>query len=180
MRPAIKLARHGYPVGQDLVNYMASAIGSGPNFLVNDPSFALDFAPNGTLLKVNQTITRRRYADTLEAISIGGADAFYNGAIARATIKALQAANGTMTLGDLSNYTIALRKPSQITYRDFKITSCSAPSGGEVALAVMKTIEGYPQIGQAASVNISTHYLDEAMRFAYGEVCTVFVCINVY
>lgn len=169
MAPAIKLARFGYPVGRDLVNYMASAIAGQDNFLVNNPTWALDFAPNGTLVTVNQTFTRKRYANTLETIAMYGPSAFYTGAIARATIKALQAQNGTMALGDLANYTVAIRKPSQITYRNFTITSCSAPSGGEVALSVMKTIEGYPQIGQAASLNISTHYLDEAMRFAYGE-----------
>jgi len=149
---------------------MASATAGQDNFLVNNPTWALDFAPNGTLLSVNQTITRRRYADTLETISMHGASAFYTGAIARTTIKTLQATGGIMTLGDLANYTIAIRKPSQITYRGYRITSCSAPSGGEVALSVMKTIEGYPDIGQAATVNISTHRLDEAMRFAYGEV----------
>jgi gamma-glutamyltranspeptidase/glutathione hydrolase len=33
----------------------------------------LDFAPFGTLLKLNDTITRKRYADTLEKIACYGA-----------------------------------------------------------------------------------------------------------
>ena len=75
-----------------------------------------------------------------------------------------------MTLEDLRNYTVALRKPAQIEYRGFKLTSCSAPSSGGVALSVMKVIEGYERFGDPALVNLSTHRLDEAIRFGYGEV----------
>lgn len=170
MQPAIKLARCGFTVTQDLVNQEMSAIAGGPNFLVEDPSFAIDFAPNGTLLGLNETITRKRYAETLETIAERGPDAFYTGPIANATINALQASGGTMTLEDLRNYNIALRKPAQIDYRGFQLTACSAPSSGTVALSVMKTVEGYSDFGQAAAINLSTHRLDEAIRFAYGEV----------
>ena len=169
MQPAINLARYGAPVTQDLVNYIASGLKGQPNFLVDDPSWAIDFAPNGTLVQLNQTITRKRYADTLETIACYGADAFYEGAIANATIAALQATGGTMTLEDLKNYSVVSRKPSQITYRDFKLTSGSAPSGGEVALAALKIFEGYGNVGDPAAINMSTFYLNEAMRFAYGE-----------
>ena len=172
MAPAINVARNGFTVTQDLVNYEKSATAGGPNFLVENPSFAIDFAPNGTLLGLNDTITRKRYADTLETIAVHGPDAFYTGAIANATIQALKAANGTMTLEDLKNYSVAIRNPSQISYRDYKITSGSAPSSGTVALSVMKTIEGYSDFGVPADINFTTHRLDEAIRFAYGEVST--------
>ncbi|KAL9034959.1 MAG: hypothetical protein Q9214_006807, partial [Letrouitia sp. 1 TL-2023] len=167
--PAIKLARYGFTVTADLVRYMDSATEDGENFLVDEPTWAIDFAPNGTRVGLNDTITRKRYANTLEAISEHGVDAFYTGSIANATIQALQAQNGTMTLDDLKNYTVEIRNPSQITYRNYRLTSCSAPSSGEVALSVMKAIEGYPDIGDPAAINISTHRLDEAIRFGYGQ-----------
>lgn len=170
MQPAINVARNGFVVTQDLVNQMNSATKGRENFLVDEPTWALDFAPNGTRVGLGDTMTRRRYADTLEAIARGGANAFYIGPIANATIQALRAENGTMTLQDLKNYTVAIRKPASITYRDYKLTACSAPSSGEVALSVMKTIEGYQDIGNPATLNLSTHRLDEAIRFAYGEV----------
>lgn len=171
LKPAIDVARNGFKVTQDTVNYMNSATKGQENFLVDEPTWAIDFAPNGTRLGLGDTLTRRRYADTLETISKRGASAFYSGPIANATIQALQRQNGTMTLQDLKNYTVAIRKPASITYRDFKLTSCSAPSSGEVALSVLKTIEGYPDIGNPAALNLSTHRLDEAIRFGYGEVC---------
>ena len=170
MQPAINVARNGFVVTQDLVNQMNSATKGQENFLVDEPTWAIDFAPNGTRVGLGDMMTRRRYADTLETISKRGVNAFYTGPIANATIRALQARNGTMTLNDLKNYTVAIRNPASITYRDYKLTACSAPSSGEVALSVLKTIEGYPDIGSPATTNLSTHRLDEAIRFGYGEV----------
>ena len=149
------------------MKYMDSA---SPNeFLTDDPDWAQDFAPNGYRVKLGETITRKRYADTLEAIATQGADAFYTGSIAEATIAALAKQNGTMTLEDLKNYTIAIREPSEITYRGHKATSGSAPSSGAVALSTLKIIDGYEGFDDPAAVNLSTHRLDEAMRFAYGQ-----------
>lgn len=174
LRPAIRAARYGFPVTKDLVNQMDAAVKGIPNFLVEDPTWALDFAPNGTRLGLGDIITRKRYADTLEKIAEKGPDAFYHGAIARTTIAALQKANGTMTLKDLKDYKVAIRKPATITYRNYKLTACSAPSSGIIALSVLKVIEGYKDIGEKSILNLSIHRLDEAIRFGYGEVSTLF------
>ncbi|KAI9796292.1 MAG: hypothetical protein M1833_006377 [Piccolia ochrophora] len=168
VKPAVRLARYGFAVTEDLVSYMKSATSDGYDFLTQDSTWALDFAPNGTRVGPGDTMTRKRYADTLELVGDFGVNAFYTGAIANATIQALTAKNGTMTVQDLSNYTIAVREPAQIQYRDFTLTSCSAPSSGIVAMSVMKILEGY-DMGNDQEVNLSTHRLDEAIRFGYGE-----------
>ncbi|EME39113.1 hypothetical protein DOTSEDRAFT_75017 [Dothistroma septosporum NZE10] len=167
--PAVKVARDGFPVTQDLVKYMNSAVSGIDNFLVNDPNWAIDFAPNGTRLGLGDTITRKRYAATLEQIAERGIDAFYEGPIAQTFIKAIQSSNGTMTLADLKNYTVAIRPAQNITYRGYKVHGTGAPSSGTVGLSILKIMEGYTDIGQAATLNLSTHYVDEAMRFAYGQ-----------
>ena len=148
---------------------MALAIEGIDNFLVEDPTWAIDFAPEGHLLRLNDTITRRRYADTLETIAERGPDAFYTGPMAEATIQTLKEKGGTMTMEDLKTYSVAIREPAAIDYRNYKIRSCSAPSSGTVAMSTMKIIEGFHTIGEAATLNISTHRFDEAIRFAYGQ-----------
>ncbi|RDW79988.1 putative gamma-glutamyltranspeptidase 1 [Coleophoma cylindrospora] len=163
MQPAIKLARYGFRVSEDLVKYMGTS-----TFMVTDSTWAIDFAPNGTRLVVNDTMTRKRYADTLETIANQGPDAFYTGAIANATIQALKSQNGTMALSDLANYTAQVRVPSSGSYRGFNIHTGTAPSSGAVVMSVMKVIEGY-DMSTPSKINESTHYLDEAMRFAYGQ-----------
>ncbi|KAI1349303.1 gamma-glutamyltransferase 1 [Xylaria sp. FL0043] len=166
--PAVKVARYGFKVTEDLVHYMETTTPSN-KFLTDDPTWAIDFAPHGYLVKLGETITRKRYADTLETIANDGPDAFYTGPIAEATIAALTKENGTMTLEDLKNYTVAIRKPSEITYRGYKLTGTSAPSGGIVTLSTLNIVNGYEDFGDPAAINLTTHRLDEAMRFAYGQ-----------
>ncbi|KAF2097654.1 gamma-glutamyltransferase [Rhizodiscina lignyota] len=171
MQGAIRTARYGWNVTHDLVAYMASANASAPvpNFLCAEPSWAIDFCPNGTLKGLGDVITRKRYADTLETIANEGPDAFYTGAIAETTIAALKTQNGTMTLKDLANYTVALREPYNISYHDdYVIHGGSTPSSGAIVLAALNTVSGYSDFFTTDSVNLSTHRLDEAIRFAYG------------
>lgn len=166
----ISVARNGFPVSEDLVRYMSAATAEDEeSFLVTNPTWAEDFAPNGTLLKLGDTITRTRYADTLQAIADGGPNVFYNGPLAEALIESVQDANGTMTLEDLANYTVVVRPHLEIDYRGFKVRSIGAPASGAVTLSVLKTIEGYSDIGEEGWANLSTHRLDEAIRFGYGE-----------
>lgn len=166
MQPAIKVARDGFEVGSDLVRYISSTANN--SFLVTDPSWAIDFAPNGTLVKLGDTMYRRRYAATLQTIADYGPSAFYHGSLANATIHALQETGGSMTLSDLANYSIKIRPHSNITYRGFKLTTGSAPSSGAVVLSALKIVEGY-DMSTPSQLNYSTHYLDEAMKFGYGQ-----------
>ncbi|EER27095.1 hypothetical protein D8B26_002739 [Coccidioides posadasii str. Silveira] len=169
MQPAIHTARYGFPVTEDLVRYMREATEGKEDFLTNNPTWALDFAPNGTRLGLGDTITRKRYANTLETIANYGADAFYSGAIAETIIQALHAQNGTMTLEDLKNYTVDIKETAQIDYRGFKVTSTSAPSSGAILLSTLNILEGYDDFFAQGTTDLSTHRLDEAIRFAYGQ-----------
>ena len=139
------------------------------DFLTNDPNWAIDFAPNGTRLGLGDTIFRKRYADTLEKIAVQGAEAFYVGPMADATVKAVQENNGTMTNKDLSGYAVVSRPAVGISYRGFNVYACGAPASGAVALNVLKVLEGYEDFGQPDMLNLSTHRLDEAVRFGYGK-----------
>lgn len=171
LQPSIDLARNGFPVNQDLVNYIKSANGSAlnTNFFINDPAWAVDYAPNGTIIGLGDTLVQDRLATTLATIAEFGPDAFYTGPIAEYTIKALQAQNGTMTLEDLANYTVAVRRPVTIKYRGYNVTSCSAPSSGAIVLSALNTLSGYANFMTPANLNLSTHLMDEAIRFGYGQ-----------
>ncbi|OKL62532.1 hypothetical protein UA08_02420 [Talaromyces atroroseus] len=169
VQPAIRVAREGFPVTDDLYRAINSTMKDGDSFLRTDPSWALDFAPNGTLLGLGDTIYRTRYADTLEFIANQGSDAFYSGPIAETMIQAVQAANGTMTMEDLQAYKPTLRDAQQIDYRGYKITSTSAPSSGSIGLSILKIVDGYNDFFSPETTELSTHRLNEAMRFGYGQ-----------
>lgn len=141
-----------------------------PNkFLTEDPSWAIDFAPHGRRVRLGETMTRKRFANTLETIATEGGDAFYTGAMAKATIAALKNANGTMTLDDLKNYTIAHRQPIDIQYRGYKLTSTNAPSSGSVALSALNTLNGYDEFQEPSRSNSSAQLMVEAIKWAYSQ-----------
>ena len=140
------------------------------DFLTKEATWAIDFAPNGTRLGYGDIMKRKRFADTLEAIADEGPDVFYTGAMANATVNTIQRFNGTMTMEDLEQYQVKLRNPVEIQYRGFRVVGCGSPSSGAVALSALKTVEGYESFGEDNTLNLSTHRIDEAIKFAYGEV----------
>lgn len=174
LAPSIKLAREGFEVTEDLVHFMNLAT-EKDDFLTNDLAWAIDFAPNGTRLGLGDIITRKRYANTLEAIANQGPDVFYTGRIAESLVKTVRDSHGIFTIEDMRNYTIAVRDVEQIDYRGVTVHSTTAPSSGAGVLALLKILDGYDDFFTSdGNLNLSTHRLDEAMRFAYGQVS----CLN--
>lgn len=162
-KPAIDLNFNGFKVP----NQLATAIADNEKYVCKG-FFAETYCPNGTIAVEGQTITRPRYAKTLAAIAKQGPDAFYTGKIANRTIKAIRDANGTMVAKDLADYKIIERKPVSVKLGNFSLYATSAPSSGAVILSALQTIAQFPDYKQA-NVNVSTHRLIEATKFAYGE-----------
>ncbi|PIG90183.1 gamma glutamyl transpeptidase [Aspergillus arachidicola] len=169
LEPAIRTARDGFLVQEDLVNYIDMAVEeTGEDFMSNNPSWAVDFSPSGSRVRLGETMTRRRLAATLERISADGPDAFYSGPIAEDMIAALRDAGGIMTLEDLANYTVVTRDTSHIDYRGYQITSTTAPSSGTIAMNILKVLGTYDEFFTPGTTELSTHRMIEAMKFAFG------------
>ncbi|KAK4228440.1 gamma-glutamyltranspeptidase [Podospora fimiseda] len=162
--PSVRVARKGFRVNEDLVRYMKSATASD-NFLVNDPLWAVDFAPNGTLLQLGDNITRKRYADTLEKIANQGVEIFYSGEIAKSIIATTKNSSGILTLSDLSSYSINLQPPLSIKFGPFNVFATPAPSSGAITLSILQTLSQFPS---SPLKETTAHRLTEAMKFAYG------------
>ena len=137
------------------------------DFLTKDPAWVEDFAPNGTRVGTGDVMTRKRYARMLEAIATQGLAAFYKGPLADATVQAARRHNGTLTSADLEDYEVISRNPAEIDYRGFKLHACGAPASGTVVLSVLKVLEMYGELND--DNDLSTHRMDEAIRFGYGK-----------
>ncbi|KAK0389881.1 hypothetical protein NLU13_3454 [Sarocladium strictum] len=170
MAGAIHVARNGFRVNADMERLMHDAMNAyNYNFLVTVPDWAEDYAPNGTLVKQGDIMTRKRYADTLEKIANEGPDSFYRGEIAEAIINVLNRAKGIMTLQDLANYDIVSRNVTTTTYRNLTLHGIGSPAGGAVAFQLLKTMEQFPPETFSVNEPLADHRLVEAMRFAYGS-----------
>ncbi|PLB52211.1 gamma-glutamyltranspeptidase [Aspergillus steynii IBT 23096] len=169
--PAINAARYGVPVTEDLKNYMNRAVGNGEDFLLKYPWSETFARPDGTRVRVNDTIKRTKYADTLEAIAKdNNLKSFYEGDIAESIAKAVQDNDGIMTVEDLKNYTVIKRGPLHVSYGDYKLTSIRAPASGFIALNALKVLSNYEDFfnGSEETMSLDTHRMVEAMRFGYA------------
>ncbi|KAF4443235.1 gamma-glutamyltransferase [Fusarium acutatum] len=166
LQGAIKVAQDGFIVNADMARFIEKTIRDHHNFFVKDPSWAEDFTRNGQLIPEGETMTRRRYARTLQAIAEHGADAFYTGAFAESMVKTIQETNGTITLDDYKNYDVISREVLHTEYKGYDVYGISSPAGGAVSLNILNTMNGYTH--QDEDRNTTLHIYIEAMKFAYG------------
>ncbi|KAJ6783878.1 hypothetical protein PWT90_08834 [Aphanocladium album] len=145
-----------------------ATIKEGRTYLLDDPTFAAEFAPNGQLLKEGEVMTRKNLANTLERISNEGSNAFYYGDIAKNLVEFVQSRNGTLTLEDLHSYTVTNRPVKAVRYRGLDVHGMSAPASGAVTLQMLKVLERFPASGWHDDRNLTVHRLAEAQRFGFA------------
>ncbi|WZH42417.1 gamma-glutamyltranspeptidase [Fusarium acuminatum] len=166
LQGAIKVAHDGF-IGEPFLSvFVEKTAKNHHNFFVEDPSWAEDFTKNGQLISEGDKMTRRRYAETLQAIADHGADVFYTGPFAESMVKTIQDSNGTITLDDYKNYEAISREVLQTEYKGYNVYGISSPAGGAVSLNILNTMNGYTH--QDEDRNTTLHIYIEAMKFAYG------------
>jgi gamma-glutamyltranspeptidase/glutathione hydrolase len=165
--PAVRLAREGIPVKDDLYDSLQLA---QPR-LAHWPATARIFLkPDGSVPVAREKLVQRELADTLEAIGQEGARAFYIGPIADKIVAAVRDAGGLITRGDLENYAPVIRNPVYGTYRGYEIVSMPPPSSGGIHLVEMLNIlEGYPSRMIGSGSPAALHLEIEAMKLAYAD-----------
>ena len=163
--PALKLARDGMPVTDDIADLSDNLLDRLKRW---PPSAKIFLKPDGTPLTPGDTLVQSDLADTLETIAKDGPHAFYRGPIANKIAAAVQAAGGVMTAPDLDGYTAFERPPVRGTYRGYDIVSMPPPSSGGVELIEMLNIlEGF-DLAHADDAQ-QAHLLVEAMKRAYAD-----------
>jgi gamma-glutamyltranspeptidase/glutathione hydrolase len=167
LKPAIALARDGFPIADDLADTMAfwrRRIGPWPS------SLRVFSRADGTALHDGDTLVQSDLAATLTAIAEQGPRGFYEGAVADKLANGVRAAGGIMTADDLKSYRAIVREPVRGSYRGYDIVSMPLPSsGGTVLIESLNILEGFPMPSlQQGSVK-SLHLLIEAMKRAYAD-----------
>ena len=167
LRPAIELARKGFPVSYDL-NYV---LDWGKNsMLANNASKKKFYNPKDKPLPVASILKQPKLARTLKIIANKGDQAFYEGEIADWIVEDSLANGGLITKGDLANYSAKDRVPIESFYRGYKIVSMPpAASGGIVLLQILNILENFDLTESGHNSASSIHLLSEAMLRAYSD-----------
>jgi gamma-glutamyltranspeptidase/glutathione hydrolase len=165
--PAIKLAREGFAVEDELADTLPRA---QPRLARWPASAKIFLKPDGVALGRGDRLMQADLAASLEAIAAGGPRAFYEGPLAEKLIAGLRQNGGIMTLDDLGNYQAIVRPAVRGTYRGYGITSMPPPSSGGVHLIEMLNIlEGFPLRETGAESAATLHLMIEAMKPAYAD-----------
>ena len=179
LAPAIKLARDGIRVGSRLADLTES---SRLQNEIGNPAYdeaRKVFRPGDMPLQAGTLLLQPDLAKTFEMIADQGPDAFYSrdGEIAKAIIETqlatrtvngseIDAGVGRMTLADLENYDVVIRKPVVDNYRGFTIKGMGPPSSGALTvLQILKMSERFP-IG------------DTSRGFGFGSTRTLNVMLE--
>jgi gamma-glutamyltranspeptidase/glutathione hydrolase len=167
LAPAIKLARDGIPVEDDVADTFDIAqrlMGRWPS------SKKIFFHPDDTPLHAGEMMVQTDLAATLQAIAVRGPRAFYDGDIAEKIAAAVKGAGGLMTSDDLKAYQPLIREPVTGTYRGYDIVSMPLPSsGGIVLIEMLNVLEHFDLKGMGADSVDTSHILVEAMKRGYAD-----------
>ncbi|EHR72848.1 gamma-glutamyltranspeptidase [Burkholderiales bacterium JOSHI_001] len=178
LQPAINLAENGFAINR----FLAANIAADPLRTGTQPETAALFRPGGVPLAEGAILKQPDLAKTFKLIADQGPRVFYRGEIAQAIVDAQKRSRspvpeegvGRMTLADLADYRVAIRRPVSGTYRDVKVVSMSPPSsGGLTVIQMLKMLERFP-MGDAAQgfgfgQEKTLHVMIEAMRLAFAD-----------
>ncbi len=137
MAPAIRLAKDGFPVGQVLAGFIASADRRMEPF----PNAMRLFFPNGKALAPGETLRNPELAESLRRIAHAGRQGFYEGSTAEALVATLNAGRHPATLADLAAYEPQWKRPLCTDYRGFSVLSAPPPQTGFQVLHILELLE---------------------------------------
>ncbi|KAL9549312.1 hypothetical protein MBANPS3_005268 [Mucor bainieri] len=161
--PAIHMARHGFKATE----LLAVRVATGSEWMQNITAWSDVYYRDGKPIQQGDLIKRPQLADTLETIATQGADAFYEGDIAKQLVATIQSAGGIVTLDDFKAYRPVIRRTLSTWYNGRKITTCSEPTSGPVILSVLNLIERF-QFKVEGFTGLNLHRLVEALKFGYA------------
>ena len=164
LRPAIRLAAKGFPVGYEL----SESLRADRELLSKFPETCRIFLRDGKLYEPGEILRQPELARTLRRIAAGGPAVFYRGPIARAIAASMQKHHGLITLEDLRQYQAKIRQPLRGDFRGFEILTVPPPSSGGVGLIEMLNVLEPIDLGEPISFQ-SIHRMTETMRRAYAD-----------
>ena len=165
--PSVKLAEEGYIVTPTLYNDMFGSYDA----MVNYPEFGNVYLnADGLKYQVGDTFKNPDLAKTLKAISDGGADAFYTGAIAQKMVDTVNKYGGLFTMDDLANYEVKVMEPVTGTYRGYKIISSPLPSsGGTHVIEALNIMENFDIASMGFDSAEKLHIMTEAFKMCFHD-----------
>jgi|GEM_PF-19204 len=167
-KPAIKLAREGFPVSKRLHKLISGdpLLGrregmTGRRYFTRD---------DGSALPVGHLLRNPRLANSLTGLAAKGSTWLYTDG-ASYFMEAMQSYGGVMTVSDLALYKPKKRPPVCLTYRArWKVCGMGPPtSGGITTLQILGVLQQFDLSKVKADSAAFAHLFAEASKLAYAD-----------
>ncbi|MDD5226009.1 MAG: gamma-glutamyltransferase, partial [Candidatus Omnitrophica bacterium] len=168
MEPAIRQAEEGAEVSATLAKALQE---NAKRLALLDPERTL-FFKKGVPFGEGQKFFQPELAKAFRLIQAKGAEAFYEGVIAKAIARSVRKnayREGLLDEKDLENYTVEERDPIHATYQGYDLFSAAPPADGGVMLfrgLNLLSSFGIPGFGQTPE---TYHLLGEAQKVAFSD-----------
>src|SRR5918995_1724793 len=138
LEPAWELAEEGSPVAEIVARYWEDH----EDVLRGNEAAARTFLPDGRAPKPGEIFYQEDLAATLSTVAENGADAYYEGEIARNIARSVQEAGGYLSEEDLAAHETAWVEPISTDYRGVRVYEIPPPGQGVAALEMLNILEG--------------------------------------
>lgn len=139
MAPAIALAEDGFPLlpGEAVRHAMGAAQ------LAEFEGSSAHFLQDGEPHPAGSVFVQPDLAETLRAIAVGGADAFYRGEIAQRIAADMEANGGAVTAESLARYRAEDARIVRGSYRGHELVGTHVPASGAVSIGILHVLENF-------------------------------------
>jgi gamma-glutamyltranspeptidase/glutathione hydrolase len=166
IQPAIQWALQGIPVTVNLASIIKDNFGK----LVKYENGAQIYLKDGLPYEAGDVIYNPDLAKTLAKIVKEGEDAVYKGEIAQAIVDEVQKRGGIITLDDLANYQIKVRKAVEGDYRGYKVYSVPpASSGGTHLVEILNILENFDVKKIGFQTPQAAHLWSEILKLTFAD-----------
>lgn len=167
MEPAVRYSRNGFRASPFLIHHIEEERGN----LELYPETAKVFLPGGTPLKPGDIILMEDYSETLEKIARKGSEVLYKGELAKAVVDDMEEKGGILTLEDLADYELIMRRPIRGKYRDNYELFSVAPtsSGGTHLIQMLNILENFDLASLGFGSGEHLHILTEVLKIAFAD-----------
>jgi gamma-glutamyltranspeptidase / glutathione hydrolase len=160
LKPAIQYAEQGFPV----TPIIAHEWREHETILPSTPYLIDGHAP-----RAGEVFKNPELAQTLRLIAGGGAQAFYNGSLAKQIAEYIQSKEGYLSAEDFAQHISTWDQPVSTDYRGTQIFECPPNGQGIIALMALNILEGFDLQSLRYGSTAYYHHILEALKLAFAD-----------
>ncbi|GMQ82174.1 MAG: gamma-glutamyltransferase [Rhodothermia bacterium] len=172
LAPAIQTSRRGFPVTKVVAREWAvdlERIREADKEKRFSSNLLSTFARGGRSPASGETFTNPDLADTLEEISDGGLNAFYQGRIAETIGNHVERVGGFLSAQDLSDHRSDWVEPLSVNYRGFEVFELPPNGQGITALQMLNILDGVNLLELGPNSANALHQMIEAKKLTFED-----------